>query len=486
MLYALFGRRVWIGQLRYQLFDRHYNLTLRVGMVLLCLGLTLASAFLFRTSRLQGMDVLPGLMPVLIGVGLAGALISYYHLPTIVLLLLPVSTLLADGINTGTGTKISFTFLLLHALVGMWLFKNVVVNRRFDIPRTPVTLPATLFIITIAISFFWGSGYVEADARPFLEEKLFPRLMTTAVLIVSPLTCLLFAAQFQPQRHTRWVIWWFLGVGVVFLVARLALGEVPSPLNAKGQFPAWIGALAAGQLFFNRSLKRLTRLLLVGILLGWLYVTLILGQTWLSGWLPLLVVLVILIALRSRWLLAAVLIIGVIVIAANWDVVEARFSGENQESGTSRTVAWNNTFNVVEGHWLFGTGPAGYAFYFTARLTGFFQFSHNNYIDILAQLGITGLIAFVWIWLAINWFNIRGYRRMPKDGSPQHGLAASIVAINLTTLVVMMLGDWVTPFTYTQGLQGIDYTIWAWLFAGLGLALHGRSQALNTNDESAG
>lgn len=476
MLYQFIGRRAFIGRLRYQLLDRHYNRTVRVALVAMCVILTLLSTYFFRTTRLLGMDFLMGLIPVAIGVGLAAVVVAYYHLPMILLLIFPVTTLLADGVGTGTGTKISFTFLLLHGLVGLWLFKALIVNRRLNLPKTPVTLPVVLFIMIIAISFLWSSGYVEGDARPFLESKTFPRIMTAAVLAISPLACLMFASLFQPRQHAWFVIGWFLLVGAYFVVLRLTMGGVYEPFNAKGQFPAWVSALAIGQFFFNRRLHLIVRLSLLGICGGWIYITLALGQTWLSGWLPLLIVLGILVALYSRRLLAVVLIVGLIAVALNWNGIEARFSGENEESGSTRAIAWGNTFEVVEGHWLFGTGPAGYAFYFTARLTGFFQFSHNNYIDILAQLGIAGFVVFVWMWLGITGFNFRGYLLMPKDGGVIHGLAASIVAINVTTLAVMMLGDWVTPFTYTQGLQGIDYTIWAWIFAGIGLAIHGQKQ----------
>jgi hypothetical protein len=45
-------------------------------------------------------------------------------------------------------------------------------------------------------------------------------------------------------------------------------------------------------------------------------------------------------------------------------------------------------------------------------------------------------------------------------------------------MVIMMLGDWVIPFTYTQGLGGINYTIWPWLIQGIGMALYFESRNL--------
>lgn len=477
MLLQLFGRRAFIGRLRYQLFDRHYNQTLRIGLVILCLGLTLLSAFLYRGTELWGLDFLPGTLPVAAVVGLAVVVVFYNHLGVALLLVVIFSTTLATGISTGTGTSISLTFLLLNLVSVIWLFKAVVVERNFNLANTPVALPVALFVIVVLISLVWSSGYVEADARPILEDKLLPRLMTTAVLIVSPLTTLMFASQLRSTRHFQFIVWWFLAAGAVFLVLRLAAGYVPSPLNAKGQFPVWVCTLAVGQLLFNRRLSWPVRGVLVAIMGGWLYVTLALGLSWLSGWLPVVAGIMLTCALYSRRMLVLMIIIGLIVVALRWDSVEAQFRSENEESGSTRITAWQRTFDVIEDHWLLGTGPAGYAFYFTARLTGFFQFSHNNYIDILAQLGIIGFLVYVWMWIAINIISLKNYRSIPKDGGFRQGLAASLVAINAVTILIMMLGDWVTPFTYTQGLSGIDYTIWSWIFAGLTLALYGQRQS---------
>jgi hypothetical protein len=39
-------------------------------------------------------------------------------------------------------------------------------------------------------------------------------------------------------------------------------------------------------------------------------------------------------------------------------------------------------------------------------------------------------------------------------------------------MIVMALGDWVTPFTYTQTVAGIAYTIQHWLWAGMAIAFY--------------
>ena len=53
-----------------------------------------------------------------------------------------------------------------------------------------------------------------------------------------------------------------------------------------------------------------------------------------------------------------------------------------------------------------------------------------------------------------------------------NALRYSVIACYPAILAAMMLGDWITPFPYTQSLAGIDYTIWAWMISGIAIALY--------------
>jgi O-antigen ligase len=141
----------------------------------------------------------------------------------------------------------------------------------------------------------------------------------------------------------------------------------------------------------------------------------------------------------------------------------------------TRSEAWDRVFMLIQEHPLLGMGPAGYHFYFTASIDGFYQLSHNNYIDIIAQTGFVGFVFYAWMWLAMGWITWRMYRTVPRQGF-RYGLAVSLVAAYFVSLATMMLGDWITPFPYTQTLAGIDYTIWHWMMAGLTVALYYESK----------
>jgi O-antigen ligase len=170
-------------------------------------------------------------------------------------------------------------------------------------------------------------------------------------------------------------------------------------------------------------------------------------------------------------------LVVLVILLLNFDWVQEQFADESAESGVTRVDAGRRTLQIVSDHFLFGTGPTGYYFYLTIYIGGLFQLSHNNYLDIIAQTGLLGLAAYLWFWAAVGWYVLRAYQTVPRGGFYQ-GLAAALAAAYVISLGAMMLGDWVTPFTYTQTLGGISYTIWHWMLAGTAVALYYQARRL--------
>jgi O-antigen ligase len=468
----LYSRATIIGKMRYFFLDRNYNLTVRISLILMCLIATLVTAFLFKSVD-SGGNPIPGLIPMLAIGGIAGLAVVYTNMEIFSVLVLMVTMLVNDGIPTGSGTKATFTFVLLYVWLFIWLFKMIVVERKFSIRFTPANIPILLFIVTVIISLLWSSAYPEPSVQYLLDSKLAPRLMTTLVLIISPLTFIFYTNHVRNVRILRFITWWFIGVGFIYMLLRIGLGGIPSPLNAKGQFPTWVGVIALGQFLFNKDLKPWMRIVLLATIVGWFYVTMTLGISWLSGWVPLLGGFMVVIFFYSRKAVLLVLLIAVGYYIIAYSAIQANFAREDEESGGTRSQAWQRVFNLTGRHFLFGTGPAGYHFYFTVNISGAFQLSHNNYVDIIAQTGVVGFTLWLLLWGAIGLTTWRMYRLIPyMGGGFQKGLAISLVASYFCTLITMGLGDWITPFPYTQTLQGIDYTIWAWIMPGLAGALY--------------
>lgn len=488
---SVFLRRMsWFGRLRYLLLDRHYGLTLHLGLVGLCLVGTIVSTLLLR--QIWGpSDIIKGFFPAIVVVGLGIVIFVYTRMSWMPAILILVSTLLADGISTGTGTKLTFTFLLLNLWLLVWLFKMLVVERKLNVISSIANWPILAFCIVVILSTIWSTIYADKSVSYYFSDKIFPRLMTAVVLMISPLTVLMVANAIRDERLLRVIVWWFIGVGFVYGGMAIALGGVFSPLNVRGQFSAWVVMFAAGQFFFNRQLSLILCLALLVTIGMWIYVVLGLGFSWLSGWLPTFVGLVLISLIYSRKMLIPLSAAVLIYVISNFGVLQENFGVESEGSGVTRANAWAEAFDVTSDHLLLGTGPAGYEFYFLVRGVysggvGTGQLAHNNYVDILAQLGIVGILTWLMIWGALGFISVQMYRSVPADESGFiSGLKATLLAAWPVTMLTMMLGDWITPFTYTQGLSGIDYTIWHWVMPGISLALYTLSQTRSANRQPA-
>jgi O-antigen ligase len=116
---------------------------------------------------------------------------------------------------------------------------------------------------------------------------------------------------------------------------------------------------------------------------------------------------------------------------------------------------------------VLGLGFANYYWYtplFPIRGYAVSFNSHNNYVDIGAQMGLVGLVCFLWILWEVGWLGWQ-LRKQVTSGFAQAyvygalgGLAAMIVA--------GMLGDWILPFFYNVGLNGFRTSMLGWLFLG--------------------
>jgi O-antigen ligase len=136
-------------------------------------------------------------------------------------------------------------------------------------------------------------------------------------------------------------------------------------------------------------------------------------------------------------------------------------------SASTRIEAWIILAEIVKVSPLLGLGFGNY-YWFTPLfpIRGWYvRFnSHNNYVDIVAQIGLLGLACFLWFFVAIGRLGWRLRDRMPNGFARAYmygGLAGAA-----GTLVVAMLGDWVLSFVYNVGLDGFKTGVLAWLFLG--------------------
>ncbi len=449
-----------IGQLRYELLERRFIHTIRIGIVATTLLLTLFTAATIAVIGPEGFGLV-----IFFALGFV-LILMYNHMRASVMLLMVTTTVLAIPLPRDMTT----TLLLLIVLSCIWLIRLLIIERSFAslVPALHNRI-IPLWIIAVIISYFWSNAYVDPNVRYLQEMKAMPRLVTGLVMILSPMALLLFANFIRSMRAIKGIIVYLLIYSIPALLPGLFWQALPANFNVGGQLSTWACLFGAGQFLYNKDLKHWQKLFLLALIGVWSYVQIGKGVTWLSGWIPLVMGFGVILFLWSRTAFVILALAVGLYAGLRMDYINSVLEQEQQESGFTRVAAADEAITFTNQHFLFGTGPTGYHFYMTYYIGGLFQLSHNNYVDVYAQTGVVGFVIWIVLWGSIGWSVWQTYKLAPKTGF-ERGLAVSLLAIYVCILVLQALGDWLLPFTYTQTMRGLSYTIWPWLWMGMATA----------------
>jgi hypothetical protein len=403
-----------------------------------------------------------------------GLLIIYLRVPAIGLLALIAGGMLVDfEIGTGTSTSINLVVILLPMLIGIWFIDMLVRKRRvYFVPsRTNPPLVALVIVSILAFGIGQMTWFFYARQAPILSQ-----LGGLAIFLLSAGAFIFTANVIKNIKWLKSLTWLFIIVGTIIVLSRLIpiLGRSMHhllPSGATGSlFWLWMIAIAFSQFLINRDLSIVWRILLLGLIVATLYVALVLGFGWKSGWIPALAAFGVITWLRFRRLRIVLLIGGLVLI---W-LMSSELIQSDQYSYVTRLEAWKIILNeIVKVNPIFGLGPANYRFYTPLfPIMGYWvEFnSHNNYIDILAQIGVLGVIAFLWFAWEI-WRLAWGLLKIDLGGFTNAYVVGALGGL-VGMLVAGMLGDWVIPFVYNVGLSGFRASVLGWIFLGGLVVIH--------------
>lgn len=382
------------------------------------------------------------------------------------------------------------------ALVGVWMVQLLLLDKKIELKPSPINKPLLMFVIVSIVAYVWSNLF--RDPLVFIWRS-FPivQLAALTVNILLPILALLVSNKIEELKWLRWLTGIMIGLGAVAIIAHefgLAMltheGGTGGPLLAihtRGLFATWVGVLAYALALFDEDLSLWKRGLLLILLAAWLHWNFVVGILWVSGWLPLAVACVAITFMRSKKLFIVATLVGLIYLGMRFDYYWQRTVVANEEegSGTGRVELWERNLQHIVKHPLFGMGPAGYAVYNMTYHPEDARSTHNNYFDVAAQTGVIGLAAFLWLFATLIRVGSKTGRALAGRRNFEEAFANATLGGCIGVVVAMMLGDWVLPFAYNQGIAGFDNASYTWVFLGGMVSLYHIVKARDDRSQDA-
>jgi hypothetical protein len=340
-----------------------------------------------------------------------------------------------------------------------------VVRRRFEFVRSRVMRPALFMLIVSVIAFAMGQipWFVFANQAPIDAQ-----IGGFAIYFFLVLAMIMTANVLKEIKWLKIIVWTFIGLGFMYVLGRTLRLDIVDRLYAHGvyansMFWMWLVALPLSQAIYNNHLTLRSKAVLYGIVALTFYVAFVQQNDWKSGWVPAGLVAAVLVGWKFRKVLPFT-IPFVLMVAA---YLAQDLISTDQYSWGTRVDAWIVVLDIARVNPIIGLGFSNYYWYakvFSIRGYSIKFNSHSQFVDIIAQTGILGLFFFMWILYEVGRLAYRLMNQLP-DGFAKayaYGVFASVFG----SLMAAFLVDWLLPFAYNIGLDGVRASILPWIFFG--------------------
>jgi hypothetical protein len=357
------------------------------------------------------------------------------------------------------------SILTVILMIVLWLMDMFVVKRKFEFVKSRPIRPASYLLLVSILAFAIG----QISWFPFARQApIDAQIGGFAIYFFLVLAMILTANILRDVRWLKAIVWTFIGLGFIYVLGRTIHLDIIDRIYAHGvyansMFWMWMVALPLSQAIYNNHLNFRTRVMLYGVVVLTFYVAFVQQNDWKSGWVPAALVAAVLVGWKFRKVIPFV----VPFVAAVGFYLAQDLIATDQYSWGTRVDAWLVVLGISSTSPIIGLGFANYYWYakvFTIR--GYYiKFnSHSQFVDIIAQTGILGLACFMWILFEIGRLAYKLMNQLPEGFAKaySYGIFASVFG----SLMAAFLVDWLLPFAYNIGLDGVRASILPWVFFG--------------------
>lgn len=373
------------------------------------------------------------------------------------------------------------SILTLILMIGLWFMDMFVVKRKFVFVKSAPIRPAFFMLIVCVIAFAMGQipWFVFANQAPIDAQ-----IGGFAIYFFLVLAMIMAANVIKEVKWLKVIVWTFIGLGFIYVLGRTLHLEVVDRIYAHGvyansMFWMWMVALPLSQAIYNNHLTLRARAVLYGVVALTFFVALVQQNDWKSGWVPAGVVAAVLVGWKFRKMTPFVIPFALmVVIYLAQDLIST-----DQYSWGTRVDAWLVVLDIARVSPIIGLGFSNYYWYakiFTIRGYRIRFNSHSQFVDIIAQTGVLGLFFFMWILIEVGRLAYRLMNQLPEGFAKAY--AYGIFASVFGSLMAAFLVDWLLPFAYNIGLDGVRASVLPWIFFGGLISLE---QIYHVNGEKA-
>jgi len=333
---------------------------------------------------------------------------------------------------------------------------SIINSRLFPDPNVPYTYPHSNVSITIV------------------------NLSEMFLLLGLPLLVIMTRKMVRSFRDFQWAYGAFIFAGVLY-----ALGTIFAPafgwyskkvilgvrrVQVFGSTSSGLGTtlvlfadLAFAQALYSEGRKRfywsvLTLLFAIGVILAF-------GR---EAWIELFMTMLIIIVLRTKnWaaLLFLLLPIGLLFIPGVSD-----FFDSSKVYGADRFKIWGDAITIWQHSPVLGIGAGNYQFF--DRIYGVDKagLAHNQYLEMMAEMGIQGLLSLLWILGIMGWQAIKSFREAKST------MGKSLALAFLGFYICFLFGGFFTGIILPSaaaggGTAGFIEASYRWIFFGMVLTI---------------
>jgi O-antigen ligase len=410
---------------------------------------------------------------------------SWLALPLYIVTAGPSVVLLLS--SSGILSRLYIGNLLFVLVVSIWILQTILPNRKSGrmLLEPSLLLPLTALSIVGLISIIYSRLFPDPNVRYTYPHANVPitlvNLSEMGLLIGLPMFLVIVPGMVRTARDVRWFIGAYMLVGTLYALGTIFAGPLGlysggvilgntrpvvfgSTSSALGIMIEIFTCIALGQtLYTTNNLARI----LWGLLTFMFTIALIMtfGR---ESWIGLFLAVLTMIGFRTKnWTVLLVPLAGLLLLLIPG---VSDFFNPAKTYGADRLNIWADAIAIWQRSPYMGIGAGNYQFFDLTYGTDVVALAHNQYLQVLAEMGVQGLLCLIWLIVAV------GRRALKSLNAAKTHLGKSVALTYLGFYASTIFGGFFTGIFIPSAASGggtapFVESSYRWLLLGLVLSI---------------